>query len=305
MGFFSFIVGIAIGVIGAWWFFERRDARSRLDMEAGWKKKLEHVEAEVRRADAAHDETKERLRLLQQERLAPPPAQPEPALPEPSGEAAADTPPPPTLAEPPPATEPPPADAPPPPPAAELPPTELPPAEPPTAPLPEALPPEVPALEPVPPVADAPEQPQSEADRIAQARRRIDAKLAQLPAGSSARQGLLAERAALDDAGAEGPATPVPPMPAPEETPLFTAPAEEPDDLELIKGIGPVLKERLNKLGITTFAQIAAFTEEDLARIDEVLDFKGRIVRERWIEQAQELRDAGREDASPRAADPK
>jgi predicted flap endonuclease-1-like 5' DNA nuclease len=42
-------------------------------------------------------------------------------------------------------------------------------------------------------------------------------------------------------------------------------------------------------LGITTYAQIAAFSAEDIARVDEVLNFKGRIERDNWIEQAKEL----------------
>ena len=40
---------------------------------------------------------------------------------------------------------------------------------------------------------------------------------------------------------------------------------------------------------MTTFAQIAAWTEEDVAAMDEKLSFKGRIQREGWIEQAKEL----------------
>ena len=41
--------------------------------------------------------------------------------------------------------------------------------------------------------------------------------------------------------------------------------------------------------GVTTFAQIAAWTEEDVAAMDEKLSFKGRIEREGWIDQAKEL----------------
>lgn len=228
----SFVLGIGVGLVIAWLFFERRDAASRESIEAGWKKKLEHVEAEVKRADAAHEETKERLRQLQQEKLPAPQA---PAAAEPTPK----------------------------PPAAEGPPAAAP--------------------------SSASEQPPGEAERIAQAKRRIDAKLAQLPAGSSARKRLMAERAALEGAAAK-PADEAPAKPA-AEPPLFTPPPEQPDDLERIRGIGPVLRQRLNKLGITTFAQIAAFTEDDLKRVDDVLDFKGRLVREDWVEQAKALRD--------------
>jgi len=72
-------------------------------------------------------------------------------------------------------------------------------------------------------------------------------------------------------------------------TPLFTAPAGSADDLKKISGVGPVLEKKLNELGITTFAQVAAFTDEDIARVDERLNFKGRIDRENWLQQAADL----------------
>ena len=47
---------------------------------------------------------------------------------------------------------------------------------------------------------------------------------------------------------------------------------------------------RLNALGVTRFDQIAAWTYDDIARIDaEMGAFRGRIVRDKWIEQAQHL----------------
>ncbi len=70
---------------------------------------------------------------------------------------------------------------------------------------------------------------------------------------------------------------------------LFTAPEGEKDDLKKISGVGPVLEKKLNALGITTFAQVAAFTEEDIARVDEALSFKGRIERDSWLDQAKAL----------------
>lgn len=70
---------------------------------------------------------------------------------------------------------------------------------------------------------------------------------------------------------------------------LFAAPEGEPDDLKKISGVGPVLEKKLNALGITKFAQVAAFTPEDIARVDDALSFKGRIERDNWLEQAAEL----------------
>ena len=60
------------------------------------------------------------------------------------------------------------------------------------------------------------------------------------------------------------------------------------DDLKQLSGVGPALEKKLHDAGVTTFAQIAAWTEEDVAAMDEKLSFKGRIEREGWIEQAKE-----------------
>ena len=59
------------------------------------------------------------------------------------------------------------------------------------------------------------------------------------------------------------------------------------DDLKLLSGVGPALEKKLHEAGVTTFAQIAAWTEEDIAAMDEKLSFKGRIEREGWVAQAQ------------------
>lgn len=61
------------------------------------------------------------------------------------------------------------------------------------------------------------------------------------------------------------------------------------DDLKKLSGVGPVLEEKLHAAGVTSFAQIAAWTEADIAEFDEKLSFKGRIEREGWVEQAKEL----------------
>ena len=61
------------------------------------------------------------------------------------------------------------------------------------------------------------------------------------------------------------------------------------DDLTQLSGVGPALLKKLNAAGVTTFAQIAAWKDADVADFDERLSFKGRIEREGWIEQAKEL----------------
>jgi large subunit ribosomal protein L21 len=61
------------------------------------------------------------------------------------------------------------------------------------------------------------------------------------------------------------------------------------DDLSTISGVGPVIVGKLHAEGITTFAQIAAWTDADVEAIEEKLSFKGRVGREEWIKQAKEL----------------
>ncbi|MGB8398549.1 hypothetical protein [Bradyrhizobium sp.] len=63
----------------------------------------------------------------------------------------------------------------------------------------------------------------------------------------------------------------------------------KPDDLKRIRGIGPQNEGRLHGLGIWHFAQIAAWREENVKWVGSYLAFRGRINREKWIEQASEL----------------
>jgi len=88
-----------------------------------------------------------------------------------------------------------------------------------------------------------------------------------------------AKAEANDEAKAEKPAA---------ATPLFKAPKGEPDDLTVIKGIGPVAAKDLNEQGITTFAQLAKLTDKDIARIDEAMSFSADQIKD-WREQAKEL----------------
>ena len=73
------------------------------------------------------------------------------------------------------------------------------------------------------------------------------------------------------------------------EAPKAAAPAAGGDDLKELSGVGPALEKKLHENGVTTFAQIAAWTEADVTEMDEKLSFKGRIEREGWIAQAKEL----------------
>jgi large subunit ribosomal protein L21 len=75
----------------------------------------------------------------------------------------------------------------------------------------------------------------------------------------------------------------------PEAKPASKAASKGTDDLKLLSGVGPTLEKKLHAAGVTSFAQIAAWTTEDVAAFDEKLNFKGRIEREGWIEQARTL----------------
>jgi predicted flap endonuclease-1-like 5' DNA nuclease len=71
---------------------------------------------------------------------------------------------------------------------------------------------------------------------------------------------------------------------------IGTAKKEEADDLTVISGIGGWIKEKLNVLDIFTFRQISNFTKEDIHAVTEAIEyFPGRIERDEWIHQAQEL----------------
>lgn len=65
--------------------------------------------------------------------------------------------------------------------------------------------------------------------------------------------------------------------------------AAKADNLRRLIGIGPVNEKLLKAQGVTSFAQIAAWTAADIKRIEDVMNFDGRIARERWIEQAKLL----------------
>ncbi|HWT11242.1 MAG TPA: hypothetical protein VN231_00655 [Allosphingosinicella sp.] len=62
------------------------------------------------------------------------------------------------------------------------------------------------------------------------------------------------------------------------------------DDLQQLKGVGPKFVARLRELGVTSFAQLAAFSETELAMLDDKLGpFRGRLARDRVAEQAHYL----------------
>ncbi|MBU2533990.1 MAG: hypothetical protein KKB37_14710 [Alphaproteobacteria bacterium] len=72
------------------------------------------------------------------------------------------------------------------------------------------------------------------------------------------------------------------------------------DDLKRIRGIGVLIEKRLHAMGFTTFEQIGSWTQSDIDRVSQTLDFRGRIERENWIEQARILAAGGQTEFSRR-----
>lgn len=80
---------------------------------------------------------------------------------------------------------------------------------------------------------------------------------------------------------------------------LATARTGTPDDLKLIWGVGPKLETMLHDMGIFHFDQIAAWTEMNMRWVDQNLkSFKGRALRDKWIEQSKKLATGWRPDNS-------
>ena len=96
-----------------------------------------------------------------------------------------------------------------------------------------------------------------------------------------------AEAPAQAEAPAEAPAA------APAEVPAAAQPEGPPDDLKKLPGVGPATEKKLNALGVTTYAQIAAFTAEEIERVDAALKLKGKIEQDDWPALAKELAGGG------------
>ena len=82
----------------------------------------------------------------------------------------------------------------------------------------------------------------------------------------------------------------------PKKPELFKEPPAQVDDLKLIAGVGPKLEKLLHELGVYTFRQIASWGPAEIKWVDDHLKFKGRIVRDKWVEQADALAAGGEEE---------
>ena len=109
------------------------------------------------------------------------------------------------------------------------------------------------------------------------------------------------EAAQLSEPEPEQDPTPVPePQPSPSAagggaqgvrpTGIDGARGGQADDLKRIKGIGPKLEKLCNSLGFWHYDQIAAWADSEVAWVDDNLEgFKGRVTRDKWVEQAKTL----------------
>ena len=96
-------------------------------------------------------------------------------------------------------------------------------------------------------------------------------------------------------AAAPQPAAATPAAPAAKPAGLTAARGGKPDDLKVIKGVGPKLEALLHSMGYFHFDQIAAWTAAEIAWVDDNLEgFKGRVTRDDWVAQARALAAGGK-----------
>jgi predicted flap endonuclease-1-like 5' DNA nuclease len=96
-------------------------------------------------------------------------------------------------------------------------------------------------------------------------------------------------------AAAPQPAAATPAAPAAKPAGLTAARGGKPDDLKIIKGVGPKLEALLHSMGYFHFDQIAAWTAAEIAWVDDNLEgFKGRVTRDDWVAQARALAAGGK-----------
>lgn len=92
---------------------------------------------------------------------------------------------------------------------------------------------------------------------------------------------------------AEAASKTVPPAPVimPEDfrAPKALARPAKPDDLKLLDGVGPRLEQTLNSLGVWTYAQVAAWTPEEIAYVEDMTGLNGAAATNNWLSRAASL----------------
>jgi len=119
---------------------------------------------------------------------------------------------------------------------------------------------------------------------IAVARKRVVAARSKATAAPPPAPTPSAAKKEAKPTAAEPPARPAPPAAKP-----LPKRVERRDDLTVIGGIGPALAKKLKDAGISSFAQLAALSDKDVAQMDKTMDLRGRIKRDDWVGQAKKL----------------
>jgi small subunit ribosomal protein S2 len=70
---------------------------------------------------------------------------------------------------------------------------------------------------------------------------------------------------------------------------LLAAPRGAPDDLAKLPGVGPQIVKKINEAGLFHYWQLAAMTDDDVAKVDADLKLNGRMARDKWVEHARTL----------------
>ncbi len=156
--------------------------------------------------------------------------------------------------------------------------------------------------------AEAEETRAAAAAAEADAARAAEAKAAKAAEAKAAKAAKAAEAEAAKAAAAESAAAAAAPAADPGEG---TRPAAldgprggQADDLKRIKGVGPKMETLCNELGFYHFDQIAAWTADEVAWVDQNLKgFKGRVSRDNWVEQAGLLAAGGETEFSKKVDD--
>ena len=135
----------------------------------------------------------------------------------------------------------------------------------------------------------------SKAEAVAKAQADADAKAKAEADAAAAKAKAEAEAAEKAKADAAASATAAPAASVDESTPEILTAARDgkADDLKQIKGVGPGLEKTLNELGFYHFDQIAKWGDGEIAWVDARLKFKGRIVRDSWVDQCKTLAAGG------------
>ena len=83
---------------------------------------------------------------------------------------------------------------------------------------------------------------------------------------------------------------------------LKKARAGGPDDLKLIKGVGPKMEGMLHEMGVYHFDQVASWRKKEVEWVDANLEgFNGRVSRDEWVKQSKILAKGGMTEFAKKA----